>query len=105
MIPDSEAKQPLDWDTEMDGEWEAPLVANPKCAQLSGCGKWSSPLIDNPKFKGKWRAPMIPNPAYKGKWAPRKMTNPDFYEDLHPFATLSAIDAGIKNSIVYKFFI
>ena len=94
MIPDPEAKQPADWDVEMDGEWEAPLISNPKCASLAGCGKWSAPLIDNPKYKGKWKAPMIANPAYKGKWAPRKIPNPDFYEDLNPFKNLASIDAG-----------
>jgi calnexin len=109
MIPDSDAKQPSDWDNEMDGEWEAPLIANPKCAQSSGCGKWSQPLIDNPKYKGKWRAPLIDNPAFKGKWAPKKIPNPDFYEDLQPFKTLLPIDAGIQRfsicfQIIYSFF-
>lgn len=94
MIADPEAKQPADWDVEMDGEWEAPLISNPKCASIAGCGKWSAPLVDNPKYKGKWKAPLIANPAYKGKWTPRKIPNPDFYEDLTPFKTLATIDAG-----------
>lgn len=94
MVPDPEAKVPEDWDIEMDGEWEAPLIANPKCTSLAGCGKWSAPLIDNPSYKGKWKASMISNPAYKGKWAPRKIPNPHFYEDLSPFKTLASIDSG-----------
>lgn len=44
---------PSNWDNDIDGEWEPPLINNPKCAQVSGCGKWKPPLIDNPKFKGK----------------------------------------------------
>lgn len=96
MVPDPEAKQPSDWDIEMDGEWEAPLISNSKCASLSGCGKWSAPLIDNPNYKGKWKANLITNPAFKGKWAPRKIPNPDFYEDLNPFKTMASIDAGLS---------
>lgn len=94
MVPDPAAKKPDDWDVEMDGEWESPLIPNPKCASIAGCGKWSAPLIDNPKYKGKWKAPLISNPAYKGKWVPKKIPNPDFYEDLNPFKTMAAIDAG-----------
>lgn len=94
MIADPDAKKPDDWDQEMDGDWEAPLIPNPKCSSLAGCGKWSAPLIDNPKYKGKWKAPLIANPAYKGKWVPRKIPNPDFYEDLNPFKTMAPIDAG-----------
>lgn len=72
-------------DDEMDGEWEAPLINNPKCADAPGCGEWKAPVIDNPNYKGKWRPPMIDNPNYRGKWTPRKIPNPDYYEDLEPF--------------------
>lgn len=38
-IPDPDAKKPDDWDEEMDGEWEPPMVTNPDykvaIAQLS----------------------------------------------------------------------
>ncbi|GBM88376.1 Calnexin [Araneus ventricosus] len=64
LIPDPNAEKPADWDDEMDGEWEAPLINNPKCEKI-GCGKWKPPMIDNPKYKGKWRAPLIDNPNYK----------------------------------------
>ncbi len=63
-VPDPEAVKPSDWDDEEDGEWEPPLVANPKCKK-AGCGEWKAPLVANPKFKGKWKAPLIDNPAYK----------------------------------------
>lgn len=85
MVPDPNAVKPEDWDIEIDGEWEAPLVANPICEKAVGCGLWKAPMIANPKYKGKWRAPLIDNPNYQGKWAPRKIPNPDFYEDLQPF--------------------
>ena len=52
-------------DEEMDGEWEAPQVPNPKCATAPGCGLWVRPMKNNPKYKGKWKAPMIPNPNYQ----------------------------------------
>lgn len=91
-IPDPNAQKPADWDTEMDGEWEPPLIENPACADAPGCGPWEPPLINNPAFKGKWRPPLIDNPNYKGKWRPRKIPNPDYYEDKEPFK-MQAISA------------
>lgn len=35
--PDPDASKPEDWDDEMDGEWEPPMV-------------------DNPDYKGEWQA-------------------------------------------------
>ena len=29
-IPDPDAKKPEDWDEEMDGEWEPPMIPNPE---------------------------------------------------------------------------
>ncbi|KAJ8727194.1 hypothetical protein PYW08_015591 [Mythimna loreyi] len=85
MIPDPDAKKPEDWDEEMDGEWEAPLIDNPKCAAAPGCGTWKPPTIANPNYKGTWRAPLIANPNYRGKWAPRRIPNPDYFRDDTPF--------------------
>lgn len=96
MIPDANAVKPEDWDPEMDGEWEAPLVANPVCEKAVGCGLWKAPMISNPKYKGKWRAPLIDNPNYQGKWAARKIENPDFFEDLHPFKMTTIAAVGIE---------
>uniref|UniRef100_A0A7S0DZ29 Calnexin n=1 Tax=Hanusia phi TaxID=3032 RepID=A0A7S0DZ29_9CRYP len=81
-VPDPEAKKPDDWDDEEDGDWEAPIIDNPKCKV--GCGEWKRPTIRNPAYKGKWYPPKIDNPAYKGPWAPRKIPNKDWFEDLHP---------------------
>lgn len=96
MIPDSNAEKPADWDVEMDGEWEAPLVANPACEKAVGCGLWKAPMISNPNYKGKWRAPLIDNPNYQGKWAPRKIPNPDFFEDTNPFKMTTIAAIGIE---------
>lgn len=97
MVPDINAEKPDDWDIEMDGDWEAPLVANPICAKAVGCGLWKAPMISNPNYKGKWRAPLIDNPNYQGKWAPRKIPNPDFFEDTDPFKKMTTIAAvGIE---------
>lgn len=52
-------------DEDMDGEWEAPQIANPKCESAPGCGAWQRPTIDNPNYKGKWKPPMIDNPNYQ----------------------------------------
>jgi calreticulin len=62
QIPDKEATRPSDWDTDLDGEWEAPL-------------------IDNPEYKGEWKAPKIPNPAYKGEWVHPMIANPEYKDD------------------------
>lgn len=82
-IPDPDAKKPEDWDEEEDGEWEAPLVPNPKCEE-AGCGEWKRPMKDNPDYKGKWKAPMIDNPKYIGKWKPRKIANKEYYDASNP---------------------
>lgn len=91
-IPDKDAKKPDDWE-EMDGEWEAPLVENPACAQASGCGEWRAPMIPNPNYRGKWKPPKIDNPNYKGKWSPRLIQNPNYFFDENPFKSLEAIGA------------
>ncbi len=65
--PIAESTQPEDWDTEEDGEWEAPSIPNPKCKEAPGCGPWTRPLKPNPAFKGKWMAPMIDNPDFKAR--------------------------------------
>lgn len=61
LIADPEAKKPEEWDGDMDGEWEAPMIANPD-------------------YKGEWKPKMIENPAYKGEWKPRQIDNKEFYE-------------------------
>jgi calreticulin len=60
QIRDPEAKKPDDWDDELDGAWEAPLVANPEYK-----GEWKPKRIPNPAYKGAWVHPMVPNPAYQ----------------------------------------
>lgn len=59
---DPDAKKPEDWDDELDGDWEAPM-------------------IPNPKYKGPWVARRIPNPDYKGPWVHPKIPNPEFKDD------------------------
>jgi len=60
FIPDPEAEKPEDWDDEMDGDWEAPSIANPDFQ-----GKWTPKRIPNPDYKGPWVHPEIDNPEYK----------------------------------------
>lgn len=93
---DPSATKPEDWDSDMDGEWEPPLIDNPACENAPGCGKWERPLIPNKDYKGMWRAPLIDNPKYKGKWTPRKIANPDFFEDLTPFKMTSIVSKHLK---------
>jgi len=90
QIADPAAVIPADWDVEEDGEWEAPVIANPECKV--GCGKWTADQISNPKYKGKWHAPQIDNPAYKGEWKPKQIPNPDHFMDETP-ALLPEINA------------
>jgi calreticulin len=61
-IVDPEASKPDDWDDELDGDWEAPMIANPE-------------------HKGPWTAKRIPNPAYQGPWVHPKVENPDYKDD------------------------
>jgi calnexin len=82
-VPDPAATAPADWNEEEDGEWEAPMVPNPKC-KAAGCGTWVRPQIVNPAYKGKWYPPRIENPAYKGEWKPRQIPNKNYFEDAHP---------------------
>lgn len=35
-IPDPDAKKPDDWDDEMDGEWEPPMITNPEYKVIVG---------------------------------------------------------------------
>ncbi|XP_054717825.1 calnexin-like [Uloborus diversus] len=95
LIPDPNAEKPTDWDDEMDGEWEPPLITNPKCEKV-GCGKWKAPLVDNPKYKGKWRATLIDNPNYKGKWKPRRISNPHYFEDKYPYKMTPIAAVGFE---------
>lgn len=82
LVEDAEAIKPLDWDDEADGDWEPPMVDNPKCQV--GCGPWERPVVRNEAYKGKWVPPLIENPAFKGLWTPRQIANPLFFEDEHP---------------------
>uniref|UniRef100_A0A8C7MNM8 Calreticulin n=1 Tax=Oncorhynchus kisutch TaxID=8019 RepID=A0A8C7MNM8_ONCKI len=61
-IPDPDAKKPDDWNDEMDGEWEPPMVTDPDYK-----GEWKPKQIDNPAYKGKWVNPEIDNPDYTVK--------------------------------------
>ena len=96
MVPDPKAEKADDWDDDMDGDWEAPLIENPNCKDAPGCGPWSKPMIDNPNYKGKWSAPLINNPNYKGKWKPRKIPNPDYFHDPQPFKMTPIGAVGIE---------
>jgi len=74
QIADPDATKPDDWDDELDGEWEAPQIANPE-------------------YKGEWRAKQIPNPAYKGEWVHPVVPNPEYKEDdnLYQYADNGAV--------------
>jgi len=76
QIPDPEAEKPEDWDDEADGEWEAPLIANPE-------------------YKGEWKAKKIPNPAYKGAWIHPEIDNPDYAEDKNIYRYTDIGSVGI----------
>jgi calreticulin len=59
-VLDPAATKPDDWDDDLDGEWEAPKIANPDYK-----GPWHPKKIDNPAYKGPWVHPQIDNPEYK----------------------------------------
>jgi len=78
QIVDPDATKPDDWDTDADGEWEAPM-------------------IDNPEYKGPWKAKMIDNPDYKGPWVHPEIDNPDYEPDdtLYSYESFGAIGIDI----------
>ena len=96
MVADASAETPSDWDADEDGEWEAPIVSNPKCLNAPGCGEWSRPVVINPAYKGKWAPPKIENPAYKGEWKARQIKNPDYFYDETPYAMAPIGGIGIE---------
>jgi len=69
-IADPDASKPEDWDDDLDGDWEAPMIANPDYK-----GEWKAPEIDNPDYKGPWIHPTIPNPDY--------VDDPNIYSYTH----------------------
>jgi len=77
-IIDPEASKPEDWDDELDGEWEAPKVANPE-------------------YKGVWRAKRIDNSAYKGSWVHPQVDNPAYVADdkLYQYSSIGAVGIEI----------
>jgi calreticulin len=75
-IADPDASKPDDWDDELDGDWEAPRIANPE-------------------FKGEWAPKKIDNPEYKGEWVHPEIDNPDYHEDSNLYAYDSFGGIGI----------
>ena len=73
FIPDPSSQQPKNWDEEILGPWEPPLIPNPECSFSIGCGNFEPFIttknnenqikkIPNPKYRGHWERPLIPNP-------------------------------------------
>lgn len=56
-------------------------------------GEWEAPMINNPKFKGPWKAKQITNPDYKGPWKQPEIDNPDYAPDdkLYRFPEICAV--------------
>lgn len=95
MIPDPSVSPPEEWNVEEDGEFVAPLIRNPVCEKVSGCGPFKQ-MIRNPKYKGKWIPPLIDNPKYIGEWKPRNIPNPAYFEDKTPSNFESFIGIGFE---------
>lgn len=71
-VRDPEATVPEEWDEDEDGQWEAPM-------------------IDNPKYKGAWTTTQVDNPAYKGEWVPKQLDNPEFVEEVYSYDDIGAV--------------
>jgi len=78
QIADPDATKPDSWDSDSDGEWEAPM-------------------IDNPAYKGAWKAKQIDNPDYKGPWIHPEIDNPEYEPDdtLYAYDSFGAIGIDI----------
>lgn len=79
-IDDPEDKKPEDWDTEPE-QIADPEAKKPEDWDDAEDGEWETPMVPNPKHKGEWRARRIPNPAYKGQWSPKQIANPKYEAD------------------------
>ena len=103
-IPDPNATKPDEWDDDVMGQWEPPVVPNPKCSKpVLGCGPYSPPLIKNEKYRGKWKPHMIDNPQYKGEWKPKDIPNPNYYEETNVYENILPIyGIGFENWVVDK---
>jgi calnexin len=103
QITDPNATIPEDWDVDIMGEWEPPMIHNPKCTGSTGCGPYQPPLIKNDKYRGIWKAKLIDNPNYTGPWKPREIPNPDYYNETNVFGNIMPIyGLGFENWVVDK---
>jgi len=68
---------PEDWDEEMDGEWEPPMVDNPEYKGTD----FTTHTVSNRFPTGEWKPKNIKNPAYKGKWVHPEIDNPEYASD------------------------
>ncbi|KAH7827253.1 putative Calreticulin [Monocercomonoides exilis] len=97
MIPDPDAKQPDDWETDPDipdptdkkpMNWDQPMVIpdptkkKPYDWDEATEGPWVQPMVKNPRYKGKWVPRLIYNPKYKGEWKPPLIPNPKYAPQL-----------------------
>jgi calreticulin len=90
-IVDPAAKKPEDWDENEPKMVKDPSATKPSDWDEAEDGEWEAPMIDNPKFKGKWVAPMIDNPAYKGVWAAKKIANPEYDGKSYIYKDIGAV--------------
>jgi calreticulin len=90
-IVDPAAKKPEDWDEEEPKMIKDPAATKPSDWDDAEDGEWEAPMIDNPKYKGKWSAPMIDNPAFKGVWAPKKIPNKDYDGKSYIYKDIGAV--------------
>jgi len=76
-IPDLKAKKPNDWEDEVDGTWEPPLISNPEYKE--------------------WKPRRIRNPAYQGPWVHPEIPNPDYYSDdkIYRYSDIGSIGIDI----------
>ncbi|XP_051867528.1 calreticulin-like isoform X1 [Pristis pectinata] len=63
-VPDPNTKKPDVWNTEMNGEWEHPLILNAE-------------------YKGEWKPRQIKNPNFKGVWSQTEIDNPEYTPDVN----------------------
>eukprot|EP00758_Cryptobia_borreli_P012802 Tbor_TRINITY_DN5777_c1_g1::TRINITY_DN5777_c1_g1_i1::g.20403::m.20403/K08057/CALR; calreticulin len=79
-IDDPEDKKPADWDSEPE-QISDPDAKKPDDWDDTEDGEYEVPMIPNPKHKGTWTPKTIPNPAYKGEWKAKQIANPEYDAD------------------------
>ena len=94
FIENTNSKKPDDWDEAVLGEWVYPLIPNPKCLNVPGCGEYHPPEIIDPNYKEK------PAPESLNQCHYPKKKNPYYAGGENPLQSLMINGIGLQMSTI-----